>query len=235
LFALASLGKATPICTRKSSPRHSRNSRAPCSRQMRPARRAIFSYSAIFFFGTGRAKPAAERAARPGLRRLLVPQGRTRPGPGAATLREGRIPCCDSCRFAGRSRQVAPPLLRLGEALQLEVARVEEAAQVAREEEELGEAAREGERRGVVEDVAHQRAARAVVAELVVVVEAGERPADLRVAEAVRPVEGGDPAREAQPQAEVARLPGDLLAELEQPARPAGDGPLARAGGGAEM
>src|SRR6185369_10206857 len=174
------------------------------------------------------AKPAGARAAAAGSSpRKSSSRSSARVAASRAVARRvvkaGRGSLIAEC-----SREVPPPFVRLGDPLQLGVAGVEEAAQVAREEEALGEAAEQPERRRVVEDVAHQRAARAVVLELVVVVEPGERAAYPRVAEADGPLERGDPAGEAQPPAEVGRLPRRLLVRTEQPRGPAGDGALRR-------
>src|SRR5262245_41298812 len=52
------LGNVTPHFTLRSSPTHSRYSRAPCSRQIFPAFLAMRKYCGRFFFGTGNTYPS---------------------------------------------------------------------------------------------------------------------------------------------------------------------------------
>ena len=71
--------------------------------------------------------------------------------------------------------------------------------------------------------------------EEVIVIEAGEGSANLRIAEMTRAVEGSDAGREPLTKSEVGRLPGDLVAEAHQAAAYTSDGSLASVGGGFDV
>src|SRR5881394_2607196 len=57
-FSFNRRGKGTMPLTARSSPTHSRTSRAPCSRQILPAFSAMRRYACTFFLGTGITKPS---------------------------------------------------------------------------------------------------------------------------------------------------------------------------------
>src|SRR5581483_10533034 len=122
-----------------------------------------------------------------------------------------------------RTRSCARAYASLGLGDNRGVARAKESLHVAAKDE----VGREAERRAVLPVVDHRR--RPVrLDEGVPVPEPRERPADLLVDERARPVHFGDAASKSQAQAEVARLPLDFFAELDEPAALSADDALAR-------
>jgi len=108
-----------------------------------------------------------------------------------------------------------PPGVRFRHHLDLAIARLEKAAQVAGQDEALGHPTERPERRCEIEEVAHDGAASTVFREVVLVIQSGERAPNHRVSEESGPLVGGDPAREGLPHAEVPRPPCDLVAERQ--------------------
>lgn len=92
----------------------------------------------------------------------------------------------------------------------------------------------EPERRFVVKHVPHDSRVLLDLEE-VIVIEATENSADLRIPEMPGPVERGDSRRELLPEAEVRCLPGYLLAKVDQPRRNPCNSSFIRTDGGLDM
>src|SRR5581483_1871500 len=97
----------------------------------------------------------------------------------------------------------------------------QEVAHVTFEEERVGYAAEDAERRGIRKVVDHQRPA-LEFSELMPVREVLERPLRLLVHKLMRPLADSNPRREPLPHAEVHGLPGDVLPGSNQAAGHAG-------------
>jgi hypothetical protein len=106
------------------------------------------------------------------------------------------------------------------------VAALQQPRQIAAQHPAVDQPPEPAERRRELHHVPHRGAAGGV-AEEVVVLEHGEAAAHHRVAEVRRRVEGGDPRGVAMAEAEVARLPRDLLPHPDQSRRAAADDPFA--------
>jgi hypothetical protein len=132
------------------------------------------------------------------------------------------------------SREEPSPIVRLCNCLEFFEADGQKAPHVGRKEQVLGQSAEGPEGSAILEDVSHQSATVRWL-KIVIVVEVSERAAHHAVAKVPWPVKRRDPTGQMLPDAQMARPPGNLIAEREEALCSGANGRFASGSGGSNM